>query len=177
MKCRVCVNFFYVKQGSGNHDNWINTINPPGDFAWGICLQGDGPKAHTARGRDGRQEGRERGYYNLHRNLNHSFLHGSPPLVPELVEGLITVAAASRCQLWGLQLRNCRFRNCMKMQKVINTHNLVLIQKVKDVRARYWYMVQCIKSNWKVDYLKEVIARNDYGKHGALANNFADNTP
>ena len=28
--------------------------------------------AHTTRGRDGRQEGRERGYYNLHRNLNHT---------------------------------------------------------------------------------------------------------
>lgn len=57
------------------------------------------------------------------------------------------------------------------------THNLVLIQKVKDVRARYWYMIQCIKSNWKVDYLKEVITRDDYGKHGALANNFAETLP
>ena len=35
-------------------------------------------------------------------------------------------------------------------------------------------MIQCIKSNRKVDYLKEVIARDDYGKHGALANNFAE---
>ena len=31
--------------------------------------------AHAARGRDGRQEGRECGYYYLHRNLNNSFLH------------------------------------------------------------------------------------------------------
>jgi len=30
---------------------------------------------HATRGRDGRQEGRERGYYNLHRNLNKSLLH------------------------------------------------------------------------------------------------------
>ena len=57
------------------------------------------------------------------------------------------------------------------------THNVVLIQKIKDIRARYWYMVQCIKSNWKVDYLKEVIARDDYGKHGALAHNFAETLP
>jgi len=57
------------------------------------------------------------------------------------------------------------------------THNLVLIQKVKDIRARYWYMIQCIKSNWRVDYLKEVIARDDYSKHGALANNFAETLP
>ena len=31
--------------------------------------------AHTTRGRDGRQEGRECGYYHLHRNLNNSLLH------------------------------------------------------------------------------------------------------
>ena len=32
---------------------------------------------HATRGRDGRQEGRERGYYNLHRNLNETLLHDS----------------------------------------------------------------------------------------------------
>ena len=31
--------------------------------------------AHAARGGDGRQEGRERGYYYLHRNLNDPLLH------------------------------------------------------------------------------------------------------
>ena len=30
---------------------------------------------HATRGRDGRQEGRERGYYYLHRNLDDSLLH------------------------------------------------------------------------------------------------------
>ncbi len=52
------------------------------------------------------------------------------------------------------------------------THNVVLIQKVKDLRARYWYMVQCIRSHWKVEYLKEVIDNDDYSNHGALVNNF-----
>ena len=37
------------------------------------CLEG--AVAHTTRGRDGRQEGRERGYYNLHRNLNETLFH------------------------------------------------------------------------------------------------------
>ena len=31
--------------------------------------------SHATRGRDGRQEGRERGYYHLHRNLNNSLFH------------------------------------------------------------------------------------------------------
>lgn len=57
------------------------------------------------------------------------------------------------------------------------THNMILIQKVKDIRARYWYMIQCIKSHWKADYLKEVIDLDYYGKHGALANNFDATLP
>lgn len=54
------------------------------------------------------------------------------------------------------------------------THNLVLIKQVKDVRARYWYMVQSITNHWTTRYLQEAIKLDDYGKHGALANNFAE---
>ena len=57
------------------------------------------------------------------------------------------------------------------------THNIILIQKVKDIHARYWYMIQCIKSNWNTEYLKEVINLDYYGKHGALANNFDTTLP
>ena len=37
----------------------------------------EGAVAHAARGRDGRQEGRERGYYYLHRHLNNPLFHNS----------------------------------------------------------------------------------------------------
>lgn len=57
------------------------------------------------------------------------------------------------------------------------THNLVLIKQVKDIRARYWYMVQCITSHWSTRYLQEAIKLDDYGKHGALANNFSETLP
>ena len=46
------------------------------------------------------------------------------------------------------------------------------MQKVKDIKARYWYMVQCVASNWSRDYLKEAIELDYYRQHGALANNF-----
>jgi hypothetical protein len=36
------------------------------------------------------------------------------------------------------------------------THNIILIEKVKDIHARYWYMMQCVKSHWNKEYLKEV---------------------
>lgn len=54
------------------------------------------------------------------------------------------------------------------------THNLVLIKRVKDIRARYWYMVQSITNHWTTRYLQEAIKLDDYGKHGALANNFTE---
>ena len=38
-------------------------------------LEGDGAVAHATRGRDRRQEGGERSYYNLHCNLNKTLLH------------------------------------------------------------------------------------------------------
>ena len=57
------------------------------------------------------------------------------------------------------------------------THNLVLINQVKDIRARYWYMVQSITNHWTTRYLQEAIRLDDYGKHGALANNFTETLP
>jgi len=56
-------------------------------------------------------------------------------------------------------------------------HNLILLQQVKDIRARYWYMVQSITSHWSKRYLQEAIKLDDYGKHGALANNFSEPLP
>ena len=57
------------------------------------------------------------------------------------------------------------------------THNLILLQQVKDIRARHWYMVQSITSHWNTRYLQEAIKLDDYGKHGALANNFTETLP
>ena len=57
------------------------------------------------------------------------------------------------------------------------THNLVLMKQVKDIRARYWYMVQSITNHWTTRYLQEAIKLDDYGKHGALANNFTETLP
>ena len=57
------------------------------------------------------------------------------------------------------------------------THNVIIMQRVKDIKARYWYMMQCLTSNWSKDYLIEAIKLDYYGKHGALANNFDTTLP
>ena len=44
-----------------------------------LVLERNGSESHATRGRDGRQEGREGSYYHLHRHLNDSLFHDSPP--------------------------------------------------------------------------------------------------
>lgn len=56
-------------------------------------------------------------------------------------------------------------------------HNIVLMQKVKDLDARYWYMTKTIENGWSRDYLVEAIKLDYYGKQGALANNFSQTLP
>lgn len=57
------------------------------------------------------------------------------------------------------------------------SHNLIIMQQVKDIRARYWYMIQSVTSHWSKRYLQEAIKLDYYGKHGALANNFSETLP
>lgn len=68
------------------------------------------------------------------------------------------------------QLTNSNFS--LPITHVSWSNNLILMQKVKDIKARYWYMIQCISANWTRDYLKEAIELDYYKQHGALANNF-----
>ena len=57
------------------------------------------------------------------------------------------------------------------------SHNVILMQKVKDLKARYWYMIQCLKNGWGRNYLVEAINQDYYNVHGALANNFDATLP
>ncbi len=58
-----------------------------------IFSEYDWPSSHATRGRDGRQKGRECGYYHLHRYLNDFLLHDSPPRLI-LVEAVVTIVVA-----------------------------------------------------------------------------------
>jgi predicted nuclease of restriction endonuclease-like (RecB) superfamily len=57
------------------------------------------------------------------------------------------------------------------------SHNIILIQRVKDLKARYWYMIQCLKSGWSRNFLIEAINQDYYHTYGALANNFDTTLP
>lgn len=69
------------------------------------------------------------------------------------------------------------YNSTLPIKHIHWTHNVILMQRVKDIKARYWYMIQCLTSHWSKDYLAEAIKLDYYSKHGALANNFDTTLP
>lgn len=65
----------------------------------------------------------------------------------------------------------------LPVRKLGWAHNIVLMQKVKDRKARYWYMIQCLKHGWTRDFLIEAIRQDYYHAYGALAHNFDETLP
>jgi len=63
---------------------------------------------------------------------------------------------------------------------IVNTgwaQHSVLIQKVKDMPTRYWYMQQTISNGWSFETLIEMINSNLHTRQGVLVNNFDRTVP
>jgi len=90
------------------------------------------------------------------------------PAVAELQEHIIAQPAVAKLPEYNFTL---------PIRHIHWTHNVILMQRVKDIKARYWYMIQCLTSHWSKDYLAEAIKLDYYGQHGALANNFETTLP
>ena len=51
-------------------------------------------------------------------------------------------------------------------------HHCLLIEKIKDVPVRFWYMEQTATNGWNRDTLAAMIKSDQYSRQGSLANNF-----
>jgi predicted nuclease of restriction endonuclease-like (RecB) superfamily len=56
-------------------------------------------------------------------------------------------------------------------------HNIILIEKIKDLEARFWYMQQTIANDWVRDTLVAMIKSKTYERSGKSANNFDIHLP
>ena len=56
-------------------------------------------------------------------------------------------------------------------------HNLVLIQKVKGLRARHWYMQQTLDQGWSRNVLELMIKSQAHERQGEPTTNFASRLP
>jgi predicted nuclease of restriction endonuclease-like (RecB) superfamily len=57
------------------------------------------------------------------------------------------------------------------------THNIILIQKVKDRELRYWYMEQTLQNGWSKDVLSLMIKSEVHKRAGNLVSNFKQILP
>lgn len=53
-------------------------------------------------------------------------------------------------------------------------HNVILMEKVKDMNARFWYMRQIVEFGWSRDLLVLQIKSDAYARNGNRLNNFDD---
>jgi predicted nuclease of restriction endonuclease-like (RecB) superfamily len=51
-------------------------------------------------------------------------------------------------------------------------HHILLIEKIKDIDIRFWYMEQTVANGWPRETLATMIKNNQYGRKGMLTNNF-----
>ncbi len=56
-------------------------------------------------------------------------------------------------------------------------HHIILIQKIKDLPNRYWYMQQCLINGWSRDTLVEMIKTSVHQRQGNAVNNFDTTLP
>lgn len=56
-------------------------------------------------------------------------------------------------------------------------HHIILMQKVKDLPIRYWYMKQCIENGWSRDTLVSMIKSELHLRQGKIVNNFDSTLP
>ena len=51
-------------------------------------------------------------------------------------------------------------------------HNILLIEKIKNIETRFWYMQQTIENGWSREVLGAMIKTNSFERKGSLTNNF-----
>lgn len=56
-------------------------------------------------------------------------------------------------------------------------HHALLIEKVKDLPTRTWYMQQTLENGWSRDTLSQMIKSNAHDRHGKTTSNFAARLP
>ena len=57
------------------------------------------------------------------------------------------------------------------------THNIILIQKIKDKNLRYWYIQKVLENGWSKDILSLMIKSELHKREGNLVSNFKDVLP
>jgi len=56
-------------------------------------------------------------------------------------------------------------------------HNILLMEKIKDIPSRFWYMQQIIEQGWSRDTLGQMIKNSAHARKGTAVTNFQQRLP
>ena len=56
-------------------------------------------------------------------------------------------------------------------------HNIILIEKIKNIETRFWYIQQTIENGWSREVLSAKIKSNSFERKGSTTNNFEVHLP
>ncbi|MBI5140860.1 MAG: DUF1016 domain-containing protein [Nitrospirae bacterium] len=89
-----------------------------------------------------------------------------PSLLTSAENGALAVAQSSQSQIVQPLVAQISW-----------AHNVLLIQKVKDIPTRLWYMQQTIEHGWSRDVLGLMIKSDAHKRQGAAITNFQERLP
>lgn len=87
----------------------------------------------------------------------------------------LPVAELESQSILQLPVAKLETTNQQLITKIGWTHHIILIQKIKDLSIRYWYMQQILEQGWSRDTLVAQIKSKIHERQAALVHNF-DNT-
>lgn len=103
-----------------------------------------------------------------------SELENNPNLISQRAVAKLETDENSIRQLPVAQLQNI---DEQLFNKISWSHHIILMQKIKDLPIRFWYMEQVLEQGWSRDTLIAQIKSNAHERQGTLVHNFDTTLP
>jgi predicted nuclease of restriction endonuclease-like (RecB) superfamily len=99
-----------------------------------------------------------------------------PTALAKLETHPISPAALAKLKALIVQLPVAQLKSIEIQSQIITlvgwAQHIILIEKVKDLQTRFWYMQQTIANGWSHNALVDMIKSNLHKRQGAMVNNF-----
>ena len=106
--------------------------------------------------------------------------YGEPPILQQAVAKLPGSPTKDKTLFQSGEKTSSK-SNHLKLQqhvaKIPWGHNILLMEKVKDLPIRLWYIRQTIEQGWSRDTLATMIRKKAYERHGQAVCNFSTRLP
>lgn len=90
---------------------------------------------------------------------------------------VITAKLSEDASIWQLQLPNYESLDKEHFFCVGFTHHMLILEKIKSLEERIFYINRCANEHYTVEALKQSITADDYHHQGTLPNNFTKTLP